>query len=132
MFGYYFIQNRRTGNRFRLSKDPLVPNWFFGDSKRIQQVLLNVLNNAAKFTTAGEVSLDVRLMAKENDKYHISFTIKDTGIGMSEEQVNRLFTPFEQGDSSINRRFGGSGLGLSIVKPAGHDGWRNKGIQHPW
>ena len=110
----YKIEEQGIG--FRLSKDPLVPNWFFGDSKRIQQVLLNVLNNAAKFTTAGEVSLDVRLMAKENDKYHISFTIKDTGIGMSEEQVNRLFTPFEQGDSSINRRFGGSGLGLSIVK----------------
>ncbi len=101
---------------FRLSKDPLVPNWFFGDSKRIEQVLLNVLNNAAKFTNAGEVSLDIRLIAKENDNYHISFTVQDTGIGMSEEQVNKLFTPFEQGDSSINRRFGGSGLGLSIVK----------------
>ena len=88
----------------------------FGDSKRIEQILLNVLNNAAKFTSSGEVSLDVRLTAKENDTYHIAFTIKDTGIGMSEEQVNKLFTPFEQGDSSINRRFGGSGLGLSIVK----------------
>ena len=110
----YKINEQEIG--FRLSKDPLVPNWFFGDSKRIEQVLLNVLNNAAKFTSAGEVSLDVRLMAKENDKYHISFTIKDTGIGMTEEQVNKLFTPFEQGDSSINRRFGGSGLGLSIVK----------------
>lgn len=104
------------GISFRLSKDPLVPNWFFGDSKRIEQVLLNVLNNAVKFTSAGEVSLDVRLMAKENDRYHISFTIKDTGIGMTQEQMNRLFTPFEQGDSSITRRFGGSGLGLSIVK----------------
>jgi len=110
----YKIDEQGIG--FRLTKDPLVPNWFFGDSKRIEQVLINVLNNAAKFTSTGEVSLDVRLMAKENDKYHISFTIKDTGIGMTGEQVNRLFLPFEQGDSSINRRFGGSGLGLSIVK----------------
>ncbi|HEY8500395.1 MAG TPA: transporter substrate-binding domain-containing protein, partial [Clostridia bacterium] len=110
----YKIEEQGIG--FRLTKDPLVPNWFFGDPKRIEQVLLNVLNNAVKFTSAGEVSLDIRLVAKENDKYHISFTVKDTGIGMSEEQVNKLFTPFEQGDSSITRRFGGSGLGLSIAK----------------
>ncbi|HOS68461.1 MAG TPA: transporter substrate-binding domain-containing protein [Bacillota bacterium] len=110
----YKIEEQEIG--FRLSKDPLVPNWFFGDPKRIEQILLNVLNNAAKFTSAGEVSLDVRLVAKENDKYHLSFIIKDTGIGMNEEQVKKLFTPFVQGDSSINRRFGGSGLGLSIVK----------------
>jgi two-component system sensor histidine kinase/response regulator len=110
----YKIDEQGIG--FRLSKDPLVPNWFFGDPKRIEQILLNILNNAVKFTGAGEVSLDVRLIAKENDKYHISFTIADTGIGMTEEQVNKLFAPFEQGDSSINRRYGGSGLGLSIVK----------------
>ncbi len=110
----YKIDEQGIG--FRLSKDPLVPNWFFGDSKRIEQILINVLNNAVKFTSEGEVSLDLRLIAKENDKYHISFTVKDTGIGMTEEQINKLFTPFEQGDSSINRRFGGSGLGLSIVK----------------
>ncbi len=110
----YKIDEQEIG--FRLSKDPLIPNWFFGDSKRIEQILLNVLNNAAKFTSEGEVSFDIRLVAKENEKYHIAFTIKDTGIGMPEEQVNKLFLPFEQGDSSINRRFGGSGLGLSIVK----------------
>jgi len=110
----YKINEQKIG--FRLSKDPLVPNWFFGDAKRLEQVLLNVLSNAVKFTTAGEVSLDIRLIAKEYDKYHISFTIRDTGIGMTEEQVGRLFTPFEQGDSTINRRFGGSGLGLPIVK----------------
>ncbi len=110
----YKIDEQGIG--FRLSKDPLVPNWFFGDPKRIEQILINVLNNAAKFTSSGEVSMDVRLIAKKGDQYHISFTIKDTGIGMTEEQVNKLFTPFEQGDSSINRRFGGTGLGLSIVK----------------
>ncbi|NLY75420.1 MAG: transporter substrate-binding domain-containing protein [Firmicutes bacterium] len=110
----YKISEQGIG--FRLRKDPFVPNWFFGDPKRLEQILLNVLNNAVKFTSAGEVSLDVRLIGKENDEHHILFTIKDTGIGMSEEQVNKLFKPFEQGDSSINRRFGGSGLGLSIVK----------------
>ncbi|HHT90252.1 MAG TPA: transporter substrate-binding domain-containing protein [Firmicutes bacterium] len=110
----YRIEAQEIG--FRLAKDPLVPNWFFGDSKRIEQVLLNVLNNAAKFTAKGEVSLDVRLVAQEKDRCHLSFIVKDTGIGMNEEQVKQLFIPFTQGDSSINRRFGGSGLGLSIVK----------------
>ena len=110
----YKIEEQGIG--FRLSKDPSIPNWFHGDPKRIEQVLLNVLNNAAKFTNKGEVSLDVRLVAKEGDKYHMTFSIKDTGIGMSEDQVKKLFTPFTQADSSINRRYGGSGLGLSIVK----------------
>lgn len=110
----YKIEEQEIG--FKLSKDPLLPNWFFGDAKRIEQILINTLNNAAKFTSVGEVSLDIRLMAKENDVYHLTFTVKDTGIGMSEEQVKNLFEPFTQGDSSINRRFGGTGLGLSIVK----------------
>lgn len=110
----YKIEEQEIG--FKLSKDPLVPNWFFGDSKRIEQILLNVLNNSAKFTSTGEVSLDIKLVAKENDKYHLAFSVQDTGIGMTEDQVKNLFVPFTQGDSSINRRFGGSGLGLSIVK----------------
>jgi len=110
----YKIEEQEIG--FRLSKDPLIPNWFFGDQKRIEQILLNILNNAAKFTSEGEVSFDVRLVAKENEKYHLSFSVRDTGIGMTEEQIESLFMPFIQGDSTINRRFGGSGLGLSIVK----------------
>jgi len=110
----YKVESQEIG--LKLSKDPNVPTWFYGDQKRIEQILLNILNNAAKFTSKGEVSLEIRLRAKENDKYHLSFSIKDTGIGMSQEQINKLFSPFVQGDSSINRRFGGSGLGLSIVK----------------
>ncbi len=110
----YKIEEQEIG--FKLTKDPLIPNWFFGDAKRIEQILLNILSNAVKFTTAGEVTLNVQLVAKESDQYHLAFTVKDTGIGMSEEQVKNLFEPFTQGDISINRRFGGTGLGLSIVK----------------
>ena len=110
----YKIEEKEIG--FRLSRDPEIPNWFFGDAKRIEQVLLNTLNNAVKFTSAGEVSLDVRLVARESDRYYLSLSIRDTGIGMTEEQIAKLFNPFVQGDSSIDRRFGGSGLGLSIVK----------------
>jgi signal transduction histidine kinase/DNA-binding response OmpR family regulator len=104
------------GIDFKFYKDPHVPNWFYGDSKRIEQILVNLLSNAAKFTSKGEVSLDVRLIARENERYHLSFSVQDTGIGMTQEQVDNLFKPFIQGDSSITRRFGGTGLGLSIVK----------------
>ncbi len=110
----YQIEEREIG--FVLTKDPGVPNWFFGDAKRLGQILINLLNNAAKFTSKGEVTLDIRLLARENDRYHVSFTVRDTGIGMSEEQVKKLFVPYSQADVSINRRFGGTGLGLSIVK----------------
>jgi len=104
------------GIALKIITDPNLPGWFFGDPKRIEQILLNVLNNAVKFTTEGEVSLEIGLEEKKSDQVHLVFTVKDTGIGMTEEQVNKLFLPFIQGDSSINRRFGGSGLGLSIVK----------------
>ena len=110
----YKIEEQQIG--FKLSKDPQLPNWFIGDAKRIEQVLLNLLNNAAKFTQKGEVSLDIRLVARQQDRYRLAFAVRDTGIGMDEQQVSRLFQPFVQGDSSITRRFGGSGLGLSIVK----------------
>ena len=110
----YKIEEQRIG--FKLSKDPKIPNCYFGDAKRIEQILLNLINNATKFTNTGEVSLDIRLVARESDFYHLAFTVRDTGIGMSDEQIKNLFEPFAQGDASINRRFGGTGLGLSIVK----------------
>lgn len=101
---------------FNFSKEPEIPVNFIGDPKRIEQILLNLINNAVKFTNAGEVSLKIRLIAHEKDIFHLEFVVKDTGIGMSEQQIKQLFKPFEQGDTSINRRFGGTGLGLSIVK----------------
>ncbi len=104
------------GIDFVLNKDPGIPVNFFGDPTRLEQILVNVVSNAVKFTTVGQVSVVVRLLDSENDIFHIEFIVKDTGIGMSSEQLDRLFKPFDQGDSTINRRFGGTGLGLSIVK----------------
>ena len=94
-----------------MSKDPRIPVNFFGDPKRIEQILINIINNAVKFTSVGEVSLEVNLIEKKENSCDLEFRIKDTGIGMSKEQVDQLFMPFAQGDSSINRRFGGTGLG---------------------
>lgn len=110
----YKIEERGIG--FELIKDPRVPTWFFGDPKRIEQVLINLINNAAKFTEEGKISFEIKLTAKNRDECHLVFSITDTGIGMSEDQISNLFEPFTQADPTINRRFGGTGLGLSIVR----------------
>lgn len=101
---------------FSMHKDADIPIYFFGDPKRLEQILLNILGNALKFTSDGAVTLSIRLVARVKDTYTLEFGIKDTGIGMSKEQIDRLFVPFEQADASITRRFGGTGLGLPIVK----------------
>lgn len=101
---------------FALNKASDIPTFLIGDPIRLAQILLNLVNNAIKFTHEGEVSLSIRTVAKVNGISHIEFTVKDTGIGMTNDQMEMLFTPFAQADKTINRRFGGTGLGLSIVK----------------
>lgn len=104
------------GIEFSLDKAPDMPLFFFGDPVRLEQILLNLVNNAVKFTEKGSVKISVQVISKNENTYNIEFCIKDTGIGMNPEQLERLWIPFDQGDSSINRRFSGTGLGLSIVK----------------
>ncbi|MBF0095912.1 MAG: response regulator [Magnetococcales bacterium] len=94
--------------------DPDLPQWLKGDPSRLQQVLINLAGNAIKFTESGKVALYVRLERSEPPKIH--FSVKDTGIGIAAEQLERLFQPFSQVDSSDARRFGGTGLGLVISK----------------
>lgn len=110
----YTIEDQ--GIALRAEKDPEMPDDFIGDPTRIGQVLLNILNNAAKFTKEGSVSLAVGLEEKSEDIATVFLRVSDTGIGMSKEQIDRLFLPFHQADSTISRRFGGTGLGLSIAK----------------
>lgn len=86
-----------------------LPNACLGDRTRLAQILLNFLSNAVKFTETGSILLEADLKADE-----LIFAVSDTGIGMSSEQLSRLFTPFEQADASTTRKFGGTGLGLSI------------------
>ncbi|MBI9010720.1 MAG: transporter substrate-binding domain-containing protein [Clostridiales bacterium] len=101
---------------FTLIKEPNMPNNFYGDSKRLEQILLNIINNAVKFTERGAITLNVDVIGFKRDEYQVEFRIKDTGIGMSDVHLEHLFEPFTQEDASISRRFGGTGLGLSIVK----------------
>ena len=96
--------------------DPDLPQVIRGDSLRLQQVLLNLAGNAIKFTEHGHVLLAVRAEQRVGSHVGISFSVLDTGIGMSDEQQQRIFDGFEQADGTTARRFGGSGLGLSISR----------------
>ena len=93
-----------------------VPDRLVGDPLRLQQVLLNLANNAVKFTERGEVEIRVKLQLRQADSVELRFEVRDTGIGVSPEQQEQLFQSFQQADSSTTRRYGGTGLGLSISK----------------
>ncbi len=93
-----------------------VPDHLIGDPLRLSQVLLNLVNNAVKFTSQGYVTIRVDALQITDQSCRIRFSIEDTGIGMTEEHLSKLFKPFSQADSSITRRFGGTGLGLAISK----------------
>ena len=98
------------------AEDSDVPLHLIGDPVRLGQVLLNLGNNAVKFTDRGEVQVSVRVIERGPDWASLRFEVRDTGMGISAEQQQRLFLPFEQADASTSRRFGGTGLGLAISR----------------
>jgi signal transduction histidine kinase/CheY-like chemotaxis protein len=101
---------------FEIQINPEAPDELMGDPQRIKQIIQNLCSNAIKFTVKGGVIVSIRITPnKENDKYNITFKIKDSGIGISEAKQQRLFNAFEQLESDDNRNFEGSGLGLSIT-----------------
>jgi CheY-like chemotaxis protein/HPt (histidine-containing phosphotransfer) domain-containing protein len=104
----------------QLAVDNNVPDFLIGDPTRLRQVLLNLVNNAIKFTSQGNVVLQVKNLSEgdmnPSKPKQIYFAVQDSGIGISAEAQKKIFTPFSQADSSINRKFGGTGLGLTICK----------------
>lgn len=99
-----------------LDIDPSIKNHLIGDSARLNQILTNLLSNASKFTTKGTIGIKAKLAATTNDQYIIQFQIQDTGIGIEKNKINKIFKNFQQADIKITQKFGGIGIGLTIVK----------------
>lgn len=114
----FFSQATEKGLSLKIDIDDDVPRKIRGDETRLRQVLINLLSNAIKFTNRGEVSLHVsnHSLDLEGSDVELEFEVRDTGIGMSRDQIAQLFKPFSQGDSSTTRKYGGTGLGLAICK----------------
>jgi signal transduction histidine kinase/CheY-like chemotaxis protein len=102
--------------RLSCSLAPELPAWAAGDGTRLRQVVLNLISNAVKFTSSGEIVLTARLERRDETSDCIAIEVRDTGIGIAAEQLPRLFSSFNQADASISRRYGGTGLGLAISK----------------
>jgi PAS domain S-box-containing protein len=104
------------GLEVRVSLDPVLAGYHCGDEARLRQVLLNLLNNAVKFTASGSVSLEVSCAGQTEEMERIRFSVTDTGLGVPEEKQHRLFQQFSQADATVSREYGGTGLGLAICK----------------
>ncbi len=104
------------GLEFIIHKETRIPDNFLGDPTRISQVLINLINNAIKFTDRGEIFVNLQLLSEDTENVIVRFSIKDTGIGIPKNKMGNLFNPFDQLDSSTTRKYGGTGLGLAISK----------------
>jgi PAS domain S-box-containing protein len=115
---YYSYQLQLDSSKVNVSLDidDNLPNLVYGDSKRLSQILNNLLSNAQKFTERGIISISVKLNKTPDHSNLIEFRISDTGIGISKKKIKTIFEPFEQGEMDISRKYGGTGLGLTIVK----------------
>jgi len=113
-------KSQEKGLQFEVNIESNVPPYIIGDVTRLRQILLNLVSNAIKFTDSGSVRIGVRLDAERvtlSDRpFQLSFTVTDTGIGLTYEQIQRLFQPFSQATASTSRKYGGTGLGLVICK----------------
>ncbi|MET4633354.1 hybrid sensor histidine kinase/response regulator [Kaistia defluvii] len=110
------VKAAEKGVDIRINIDDNVPTTLLGDALRLNQIILNLVSNAVKFTERGGVILSIRTLEKRERKLVLEVAIRDTGIGMTPEQQQVLFRSFSQADSSMTRKFGGTGLGLAISK----------------
>lgn len=100
----------------KLALDPELPKMILADSLRLNQILMNLIGNAIKFTHKGSVTLKVEILNRKGNNLQLKFSVADTGIGIAKEHIDKIFETFEQADEQTTIKFGGTGLGLSIVK----------------
>ncbi|SJZ64340.1 ATP-binding protein [Sediminibacterium ginsengisoli] len=110
------VKVREKGLKVGYKIDDDVPALVKGDGVRLKQIMLNLLSNAVKFTEKGEIAVLIRKLNSEKDEHHLQFIVKDTGIGIPEDKLHKLFSAFSQVDSSTTRKYGGTGLGLVICQ----------------
>lgn len=107
---------KQNHTKIVLEHDEKIPNVLLSDSMKLSQILINLVGNGLKFTKNGEVTVITKLVKKVDDNVTIYFEVKDNGIGIAKEKITNIFDSFEQGSIQINREYGGTGLGLTIVK----------------
>jgi len=110
------VKANEKGINFSLCIDKHIPKSIVGDPHRLSQIMVNLIDNAIKFTNKGSIDVAISLIDKSADSLKINFSVKDSGIGISEKEQNRIFERFEQAKSDTTRKFGGTGLGLSIIR----------------
>ena len=112
----YTMSATDKGIDLKFAAGEAVPEVLIGDPLRLEQVLSNLTTNAIKFTDQGEVNVSVRVLEETDNQVELHFSVTDTGIGLTKDQIGRLFTAFTQADGSMTRKYGGTGLGLTISK----------------
>ncbi len=113
---FHSVRINEKGLKLIVNIAPNVPDYIIGDELRLGQILNNLFSNAIKFTSQGQIAIELTANKLENDETELFFMVMDTGIGISEEEKDKLFKSFSQVDGSITRRYGGTGLGLAITK----------------
>jgi len=114
--GVVALKAHEKGLMLNVFIDPEIPEVLVGDAGRLRQIMLNIIDNAVKFTAQGDVNVHIQCIEKSDAQVTMAFSIRDTGIGLSKEAQGRLFQPFVQADGSTTRQYGGTGLGLAICK----------------
>jgi signal transduction histidine kinase len=107
---------REKNLTFLREYDERIPKVLLGDPVRLHQVIINLVSNAVKFTSKGKITVTVRLISEDSEKVEIEFSVADTGIGIPENKIDKIFENFQQASSTTSRLYGGTGLGLAIVK----------------